>query len=177
MEKKEFLEQITEELHQVVIATLDDIKKPATNLVALVAYENTIGFVVERESELYKQVLEQGYVSLLGYNDNKVIQINGTVLLDEYDKNVFYVVEGEGRYLERTDTGQMIDETFTLGKEEIPDGGYYVTNACILCGTCYAVCPKQCIDTAKDPVVINQKECIQCGECMQVCPVQAILRK
>ncbi len=96
MEKKEFLEQIAEELHQVVIATLDDVKKPATNLVALVTYENTIGFVVERKSELYKQVLEQGYVSLLGYNENRVVQMNGNVLLDEYDKNVFYVVEGEG---------------------------------------------------------------------------------
>lgn len=177
MKKKEFLEQITEEMHQVVITTLDEVKKPSTNLVALVAYENTIGFVVEKESELYKQVLEQGYVSLLGYNENKVVQMNGNVLLDEYEKNIFYIVEGEGRYLEKTYSEQMIDETFTLGKEEIPDGGYYVTDACILCGTCYAVCSKQCIDTAKDPVVINQKECIQCGECMQVCPVQAIMRK
>lgn len=172
MEKKEFLEQIVEGMHQVVIATLDEVKKPVTNIVTLNIYENTIGFTIEKGTKLYKQILEQGYVSLFGYKENVQIQINGNVLKD--DKDIFYIENGEGKYI---DTTHNIQEIFTLGKDEIPDGGYYVTDTCILCGTCYAVCPKQCIDTAKDPVVIKQKECVQCGECMQVCPVQAIMRK
>ena len=172
MEKKEILKELVEEMHQVVIATLDEVKKPVTNIVTLIAYENTIGFTIEKGTELYKQILEQGYVSLFGYKENVQIQINGNVLKD--DKDVFYIENGEGKYI---DTTQKIQESFTLGKDEIPDGGYYVTATCILCGTCYVVCPKQCINTAKDPVMIKQKECIQCGECMHVCPVQAIMRK
>ncbi len=173
METKDILE----EFQQVVIATLDVDKKPITNVISLISYENTIGFVVGKETDLYHQLMEQGYVSLFGLKNQKSIRINGNVLKDENQQGLFYVEEGEGQYIDSTDKNQVIEEIFSLGKDEIPDGGYYVTSACILCGTCYAVCPKLCIDTAKDPVVINQQECVQCGECMQVCPIQAILRK
>ena len=87
---------------------------------------------------------------------------------------LFCIEKGKGEF---RDEMNHVNEDFIIEEEIVPAGGYYVNDACILCGTCYAVCPKQCIDTAKDPVVINQSECIQCGECVKVCPVQAIEKK
>ena len=90
------------------------------------------------------------------------------------EDTVFCIEKGKGEF---RDEINHVNEDFIIEEEIVPAGGYYVNDACILCGTCYAVCPKQCIDTAKDPVVINQSECIQCGECVKVCPVQAIEKK
>ena len=55
--------------------------------------------------------------------------------------------------------------------------GYYITDACIVCGSCAAVCPQSCIITDSVPHVIEQEHCLHCGNCMEACPAGAVERR
>lgn len=54
---------------------------------------------------------------------------------------------------------------------------YFITERCIACGTCPAVCPAGCIAGGRPPFLIRQEYCIRCGICMERCPVKAIVRR
>ncbi len=54
---------------------------------------------------------------------------------------------------------------------------YFITDRCIACGTCPAVCPANCIAGGRPPFVIRQSYCIRCGLCARRCPVKAIVEK
>lgn len=49
---------------------------------------------------------------------------------------------------------------------------YRISEDCVECGSCLAVCPVKAIKEG-EPYVINGK-CIDCGRCAEVCPVEAI---
>ncbi|MDS1030592.1 4Fe-4S binding protein [Bacillota bacterium LX-D] len=59
---------------------------------------------------------------------------------------------------------------------------YKITDSCIACGDCIAVCPKEAIDNGltnfKQGWIYNSfnicKDCNECGKCLYVCPVNAI---
>lgn len=201
MEKKECLKELVEEIHSVVVATMDGDGKPATRVIDMMLWdEDTVYFLTAKGKQFYDQLMDQQYISLSGIKDKKSVSIRGNVLnighekLDEiFEKNpymqkiypegrrdaleVFQIEKGEGEYFDISDPAHIERGSFVLGEGNVPAGGYYVNDACILCGTCYAVCPQACIDTAKNPVVIDQSHCLHCGACMSVCPVQAIVRK
>ena len=63
-----------------------------------------------------------------------------------------------------------------LGDARIEEKGYYITDACIGCGTCQSSCPQRCI-TEGEPFTIQQNHCLHCGSCYENCPVQAIERR
>ena len=46
--------------------------------------------------------------------------------------------------------------------------------ACIGCGKCAEMCPKNVIDFHKEMAVIRQKDCIRCFCCHEICPAKAI---
>lgn len=50
-----------------------------------------------------------------------------------------------------------------------------ITNECINCGACEAVCPTNAISEADDRRVIDSEKCIDCGACVGQCPVNCIL--
>ena len=52
---------------------------------------------------------------------------------------------------------------------------YRITDRCIACGTCLAICPEGCIAGGTPPFVIRQDYCVRCGRCHDRCPVRAIL--
>lgn len=54
--------------------------------------------------------------------------------------------------------------------------GYVITDRCIACGTCLAVCREYCIAGGAPPFVIRRSYCTRCGACAAKCPVKAIVR-
>ena len=55
------------------------------------------------------------------------------------------------------------------------NGTYHITDRCIACGTCLAVCRHECIAGGRPPFVIRTAYCVGCGLCAARCPVGAIL--
>ncbi|HHY13993.1 MAG TPA: 4Fe-4S binding protein [Thermoanaerobacterales bacterium] len=50
---------------------------------------------------------------------------------------------------------------------------YFITDDCIACGVCQAVCPVECISEEGDIYKIDADECTDCGSCAEICPVGA----
>jgi ferredoxin len=49
-----------------------------------------------------------------------------------------------------------------------------ITDECISCGACQAVCPVEAIAEGDGKYEINADTCIDCGACAAQCPVSAI---
>ena len=94
---------------------------------------------------------------------------------------VFQIYEGTGEWfdlskkpIERASFAFGCKEAEQAGK--MPEG-YYITDACIGCGSCAAVCPQSCIITDSVPHVIEQEHCLHCGNCLEACPVGTVERR
>lgn len=51
---------------------------------------------------------------------------------------------------------------------------YVISDACIACGACAAVCPADAISEGADKYVIDADACLDCGTCEAECPNEAI---
>ena len=88
----------------------------------------------------------------------------------------FQIYEGTGEWFDLSK--KPIERAgFTFGGAETKQEGYFITNACIGCQSCAAVCPQQCIDTSGIPLVIHPENCLHCGNCLTACPVGAVERR
>ena len=54
---------------------------------------------------------------------------------------------------------------------------YHITDRCIICGTCWEICPTGSIEEFEWYYRINQDTCVQCGACARVCPNAAVIKK
>ena len=94
---------------------------------------------------------------------------------------VFQIYEGTGEWFDLSKK-PIERASFTFGCKEVeavarkPEG-YYITDACIGCGSCAAVCPQSCIITDSVPYMIEQEHCLHCGNCLEACPVGAVERR
>ena len=94
---------------------------------------------------------------------------------------VFQIYEGTGEWFDLS-RKPIERASFTFGSEKAEQAaknpeGYYITDACIGCGSCTAVCPQSCIITDSVPHVIEQEHCLHCGNCLEACPVGAVERR
>ena len=89
---------------------------------------------------------------------------------------VFQIYEGAGEWFDLSKK-PIERASFSFGGAEKKPEGYFITEACIGCGSCAAVCPQSCVITDSVPHVIEQGHCLHCGNCMAACPVGAIERR
>lgn len=200
MKAQDYLKILVEDIHSTIVATIGPDGHPVTRCIDMMLYDdNGIYFLTAKGKEFYDQLMEQKYISLSAIKDKRCISLAGSVenigseKLDEiFEKNsymqaiypgdtrsaleVFRIHDAEGNFFDISDPSHVTRGTFTIGKAEARKAGYFVGDGCIGCGSCYDVCPQQCIDISEIPAVIDQNRCLHCGRCVTACPVEIIYK-
>ena len=205
MTATEILRYLQEEIHSVVMATVDDTGLPVTCAVDIMdSDESGLYFLTAKGKGFYERLKICEYVALTGMKGDdtmscvavsvrgKVKELGNNLLPRLFSKNpymnqiyptvqsqkaltVFQIYEGSGEWFDLSKK-PIERAAFTFGGAEKEREGYFITNACIGCRACQAVCPQNCIDFSVTPAVIRQKNCLHCGNCLNVCPQKAVIR-
>ena len=51
---------------------------------------------------------------------------------------------------------------------------YAISDKCVACGKCEAVCPVEAISKGEKQYAIDAETCVSCGQCVDECPSEAI---
>ena len=67
MRTQDYLKIIHEDIHSVVVATLDNDGRPVTRVIDMMLHdENSLYFLTAKGKEFYKQLMEQQYIAISG---------------------------------------------------------------------------------------------------------------
>jgi len=192
-------------IRDVAFATVDADGLPSVRVIDVMAVtDRRLYFLAPRGKAFHDDVMRERFVAIVGQtHDYRTCRFRGRVVHPEggdvqralvdaifqlnpsmsllyagdarYICDVFYIEDGEGEYF---DLGQnpVFRKPFTLGGAPEVRGTFFITDACIECGTCAAACPEQCIASGS-PYKIEQSHCLRCGICQETCPVQAIVKR
>ncbi len=202
----DYLKYIAEEIHTVVIATVDHAGLPVTAAIDMMdADEDGLYFLTATGKSLYDRLTNKKFLALTAIKGESTmssiaVSIRGKVRELGYEKipalfaknpymhriyptdeamralTVFQIYEGTGEWFDLSK--KPIDRaSFVFGEAEKEERGYFITDLCIGCGACLNVCPQSCITAAVIPYEIEQHHCLHCGNCLTVCPVAAVERR
>lgn len=206
MDTNEILIFLEQQIHSVIMATVDDNGMPVTCAVDIMDRdEKGLYFLTAKGKGLYDRLKKKGYVALTGMKGKdtlscvaisicgKVQEVGNAPLQKLFSKNqymneiypteqsrqkltVFQLYEGDGEWF---DLSQKPIEriSFAIGDRQQKAHGYEITKKCIGCKACKMVCPQDCIDFMTTPAVIRQKNCLHCGNCLSVCSQKAVIRR
>ncbi len=200
------LKYIVEQIHTVVIATIDKNKEPITCAIDIMDYDtDSLYFLTAKGKNFYNRLKEHGrlaFTGVKGENTMSSIAVSvraeareiGTDYLERlFEENpymyeiypneesrnaltVFQIYKGMGEWFDLSK--KPIERgSFAFGMAEIEKTGYKVTQQCKGCGICQSVCPQNCIRFIEKRAVIEQKNCLHCGNCFAKCPYGAIIKK
>lgn len=205
MKTIDYLSFIVEEIHTVIVATVDDEGLPVTAAIDMMDYdESGLYFLTAKGKSFYTRLKEKEFMALTGIKGKdtmscvavsvrgKVKEIGSGHLTKLFEKNpymneiypteqsrqaltVFKLCEGSGEWFDLSKK-PIERASFYFGNVEEKQDGYLITDRCIDCGSCVEVCPQGCIMTNDIPYVIKQEHCLHCGNCYSVCPAGAIIR-
>ena len=206
MEAEKYLQFLSENIHTVIMATVDDNNLPVTCVIDIMyADDNSLYFLTAKGKNFYQRLKDKSYLALSGKTGEdtmhcisisirgKVRGIGTDMLPVLFEKNpymfeiyptdesrkaltVFQVYEGIGEWFDLSKK-PIERDSFTFGGAENKASGYSVTNNCIGCENCMSVCPQSCIDLIDNKAVIRQNNCLHCGNCAQICPVGAVIKR
>lgn len=187
----------------LAFATVDSEGAPQVRNISAIHYEeNALYFFTARGKNFCKELMEDGRVQILCYTRYKeMIRLSGKAYaVDDKEHEVwrdkifeeqpylanvypgdtrnigiiFCIDKGEIEYF-NLGVNPIFRETYIWGDATKKEKGYFITDACIGCGTCKQHCPQRCIDEGM-PYKIRQNNCLHCGSCYEHCPVGAVKR-
>ena len=197
---------LVNEIHTTIVATVDDEGLPVTAAIDMMDYdENNLYFLTAKGKGFYDRLVKRGFLAFTALKgedtmSSVALSVRGKVrelgcgkIPELFEKNpymheiypteesmqaltVFQIYEGAGEWFDLSKK-PIERASFSFGGAEKKPEGYFITEACIGCGSCAAVCPQSCVITDSVPHVIEQEHCLHCGNCMEACPVGAIERR
>jgi len=206
MDTKDYLSYIVHEIHTTIVATVDDDGLPVTAAIDMMDSDDcSLYFLTAKGKSFYDRLIKREFLALTAIKGEDTltsvaVSIRGKVrelghdrIPELFEKNpymheiypteesmraltVFQVYEGNGEWFDLSKK-PIERASFTFGGAEKKTEGYYITGACIGCGSCTEVCPQNCIIADSIPHVILQGHCLHCGNCASVCPVGAVERR
>ena len=206
MEAKDYLAYIVNEIHTTIVATVDDEGLPVTAAIDMMdSDENSLYFLTAKGKGFYDRLKKRGFLALTAIKGQdtmssvavsvrgKVREIGYELIPALFEKNpymhqiyptedamhaltVFQVYEGTGEWFDLSKK-PIERASFAFGGAREKTEGFYITDACIGCGSCLPVCPQNCISTLSIPFRIEQSHCLHCGNCMKVCPAGAVQKR
>ena len=205
-EYEKYFRYLVKEIHTTIVATVDDEGLPVTAAIDMMdCDENGLYFLTAKGKSFYDRLVKRGFLALTAIKgedtmSSVALSIRGKVrnlgyekIPELFEKNpymheiypteesmqaltVFQIYEGTGEWFDLSKK-PIERASLTFGGSQKKEEGYFITDACIGCESCTAVCPQQCIDSSNIPHVIRQENCLHCGNCMTACPVGAVVRR
>lgn len=205
MKAIDYLSYIVEQIHTVIVATVDSEGLPVTAAIDMMDYDDSgLYFLTAKGKSFYTRLKDKEYMALTGIKGEdtmscaavsvrgKVKEIGSGHLPKLFAKNpymneiypteqsrqaltVFQLCEGSGEWFDLSKK-PIERASFSFGNAQEKQDGYWITDSCIGCGSCAGVCPQGCIMTDKIPYEIKQEHCLHCGNCYSVCPAGAVIR-
>ena len=205
METKDYLNYVVHEIHRTIVATVDDEGLPVTAAIDMMdCDDNSLYFLTAKGKGFYDRLTKRQFLAFTAMKGEDTmstvaVSIRGKVrelgyerIPELFEKNpymhqiypteesmkaltVFQIYEGGGEWFDLS-RKPIERASFTFGGVEKKTEGYFITDNCIGCGSCVAVCPQGCIRQDSIPFRIEQEHCLHCGNCMTACPVGAVVR-
>lgn len=202
----DYLKYIVNEIHRTIVATVDSEGLPVTCAIDMMdSDENSLYFLTAKGKAFYDRLIDREYLAFTAMKgedtmSSVAVSVRGKVRELGFEKTpelfkknpymneiypteesmkaltVFQIYEGSGEWFDLSKK-PIERASFTFGKADVTQSGYFINDNCIGCGSCLEVCPQQCIDLSKTPAVIRQENCLHCGNCMNNCPVGAVERR
>ena len=201
-----YLSYLVNEIHTTVVATVDDEGLPVTAAIDMMDTDgSSLYFLTAKGKSFYARLKKSPFLALTALKGKdtmssvavsvrgKVRELGYDLIPDLFEKNpymrtiyptsesmhaltVFQIYEGTGEWFDLSKK-PIERASFSFGGVEKKAEGYFITDACIGCGSCIEVCPQKCLITDEIPFVIEQAHCLRCGNCMTACPVRAVERR
>ena len=196
---------LVNEIHTAVVATVDDDNLPITAAIDMMDCDGeSLYFLTAKGKNFYDRLTKRKFLALTAIKGEDTmssiaISIRGKVrelgygkIPELFEKNpymhdiyptkesmqaltVFQIYEGTGEWFDLSKK-PIERDSFSFGAADTKTEGFFISNACIGCGSCMEVCPQNCISDESLPFYIKQENCLHCGNCETVCPVDAVLK-
>ena len=206
MEAKDYLAYIVNEIHTTIVATVDNEGLPVTAAIDMMdSDEDGLYFLTAKGKGFYDRLIKRGFLALTAIKgqdtmSSVAVSVRGKVRELGYERipalfeknpymhriyptedamhalTVFQLYEGTGEWFDLSKK-PIERASFSFGGAQDRTEGYFITDACIGCESCIAVCPQSCIDKSRIPFQIEQEHCLHCGNCLTACPVGAVEKR
>lgn len=169
MENNEYLKYIVDEIHTVIVATVDSDGLPVTAAIDMMYADNDgLYFLTAKGKGFYDRLKSKKFLAFTAMKGDTTlskvaVSVRGKVKDLGYEKipflfeknpymreiypteesmralTVFQIYEGSGEWFDLSKK-PINRETFAFGKEKQENKGYFITDLCTCCGKCLEVC-------------------------------------
>ena len=174
METRDYLSYIVNEIHTVIVATIDKDGLPVTAAIDMMdSDDNSLYFLTAKGKNFYDRLKDKNFLAFTGIKGEdtmsrvavsirgKVRELGNKKLSKLFEKNkymyeiyptiesrealmVFQIYEGNGEWFDLSKK-PIERANFTFGNAIQERSGYFITDSCISCNKCVEVCPQNCI--------------------------------